>query len=201
MGTLASAIAALENTNPVYNNPGAISGTGDTGSSFGAGIGIYSSLSAGQQALENQLTNVYSGTDPLYPGGSAMTLTQFGQAYEGNPSSTYGNSLANILGVPASTPLSAIPSGVGGSTAPQTGFLGALNKAMNALDSVTGASNVDNPAGNGTIPFLGISIHDITVILVGIILIAAGVFAFKQTQTVIEVGTKVGKKISEVAGA
>lgn len=83
------------------------------------------------------------------------------------------------------------------STAPQTGVLGAINKAMNALDSFTGASNVDNPAGSKSV--FGISLEDIVIILVGIILVAAGVFAFKQTQTVIETGTKIGKRISEVA--
>lgn len=197
MGTLANAIATLENTNPAYNNPGAISGTGDTGSSFGAGIGIYSTLQAGQTALSSQLARIYSGSSSLYPGGASMTLDQFGEVYA--PNQNYGKSLGSILGVPSSTPLSSIPSGTT-SNAPQTGILGALNKGMNALDSFTGAPNADNPQGAQKSAF-GVSLHDIVVIVVGIILIAAGVFSFKQTQTVIETGTRVGRRIAEVAGS
>src|SRR6185312_15801372 len=121
VGTLASAIAQLENTKPSYNNPGAISGTGDTGSSFGQGIGIYSSVQAGQAALEHQLNLIYSGQSPYYPGGSSMTLDQFGQSYA--PNQGYGAKIASILGVPSTTQLASIPSGTN-STAPQTGILG-----------------------------------------------------------------------------
>lgn len=196
MGTLASAIAQLENTNPIYNNPGAISGTGDTGSSFGKGIGIYSTLQAGEAALSDQLSKIYGGKSAYYTPN--MTLDQFGQVYA--PNQNYGSSIASILGVPSSTPLSQIPSGVPSSTAPQTGILGALNKGMNALDSFTGAPNVDNPQGGQKSAF-GVSLHDIVVIVVGIILLAAGVFSFKQAQTVIQTGTKYGKKAAEVLSA
>lgn len=199
MGTLASAIAQLENTNPVYNNPGAISGGGDTGSSFGQGIGIYSTLDAGNAALSSQLSKIYAGSSPYYPGGSNLTLDQFGSIYGKSP--TYGQSLGSILGVPSTTPLSQIPSGAtGSSSSPQTGILGILNKGMNTLDSITGAPNADNPSG-GQKSVLGIHLQDVVVIIVGIILIAAGLFSFKQTQTVIETGTKLGKKAAEVISA
>lgn len=202
MGTLASAIATLENTNPIYNNPGAISGTGDTGSSFGSGIGIYSTLDAGKEALSNQLANVYSGNDPLYPGGSSMTLEQFGQAYEGNPLSTYGDSLANILGVSPSTQLSQIPSGISGSTPTfSNGNLVVGNQTLTPQQATSSYLS-----GNPTTGWIAniekwITSHteDVVVVIVGIILVASGVFAFKQTQTVINLGAKVGKKIAEVS--
>jgi hypothetical protein len=50
LNSLASAISGAENVNPSYNNPLALGGTGDTGQSFGQGLGVFSSLQAGWDA-------------------------------------------------------------------------------------------------------------------------------------------------------
>jgi hypothetical protein len=55
--TMAGVMAKFENSNPAYNNPLAIQGTGDTGSTAGNGLGIFSTteagLAAGIQMLES----------------------------------------------------------------------------------------------------------------------------------------------------
>lgn len=192
MGTLASAITQLENTNPKYNNPGAISGTGDTGTFFGQGIGVYSTPQAGEAAFEKQISSIYSGASPLYPGGSSLTLDQFGNIYA--PGQNYGSSLASELHVPSNTPLSQIPSGLPGTPSntnspSPTGIIASINKGIDYLNARADAKDASKTNW----------LEDITIIVVGIILIAAGVFSFKQSQTVIQTGTKAVKKIAEVA--
>lgn len=191
MGTLASAIAQLENTNPSYNNPGAITDIypGATGQTFGANIPIYDSPQSGESAFEQKIANIYNGKSAVY--NPSMTLTQFGNTYA--PNQNYGASLANILGVSPNTTLSQIPSGVGSVTptsTPTTGntannwFTKSLNTAMDYLDSLTGAPNLDNPAG-GQKPAVGIGLNDVLFMLIGILLIAGGIFGFKQSATVV----------------
>lgn len=50
LNTIAGAISGAENVNPSYNNPLALGGSGDTGQSFGQGLGVFSSLQAGWDA-------------------------------------------------------------------------------------------------------------------------------------------------------
>jgi hypothetical protein len=111
--TLADAITRMEGTNPAYNNPGAISGTGDTGHSFGQNIGIYSTLAAGQAALNNQISKIYAGTSAYYD--PSMSLDTFGQIYSGG-NAAYGAGLAAQLGVPSSTTLAQLNQPQGGAS-------------------------------------------------------------------------------------
>jgi hypothetical protein len=56
----AHAIAPAENVNPAYNDPGGLNTQGDLGSvpALGGGvIGVFSTIDAGYQALENTLTS------------------------------------------------------------------------------------------------------------------------------------------------
>lgn len=197
MSSLASAIAQIENTNPAYNNPGAISGTGDTGLSFGAGIGIYSTLDAGKQALTNQINSIYNGTSSYY--NSGMTLSQFGEVYA--PNQNYGNTLANVLGVPASTTLNQINPGTNSSTTQLQNELGIPNSTTM---STTGGVTTNPSAGTSTGGISGMlssietwvtsSAEHAVIVVVGLILIAAGVFSFKESQQAISTVAKVGKK-------
>lgn len=179
--TLADAISQIESTNPAYNNPGAISGTGNTGQSFGAGIGVYSDLASGEAALQHQLDLVYSGSDSLYPGGSQMTLQQFGEVYA--PNQNYGASLASTLGVSSATPLSSITPYSGTSWTP---FMqGTISKQItNPVSSLFGGNPISGLASQVENYIAANAVNFVTVI-VGLILIAAGLFAFKQTQTII----------------
>jgi hypothetical protein len=48
--TMGRVMASFENSNPAYNNPMAVQGTGDTGTTAPNGLGIYSSVDAGMSA-------------------------------------------------------------------------------------------------------------------------------------------------------
>lgn len=126
---------------------------------------------------------------PVSMNGVTGNLDQFGNILDaaGKQIGVVPNSVADVgtTGTPVST-------------APKSGIAGWLNKGMNALDSVTGAPNADNPTG-GQKSVLGIHLQDVVVIIVGIILIAAGLFSFKQTQTIIQTGGKIGKRIAAIA--
>lgn len=199
VSTLQAAIIQLEGSNPAYNNPGDITDEfeGATGSYFGTSvpIPIYSTPAAGLAALEQKLSNIYNGNSSVY--NTNMTLDQFGTVYGG--SSTYGASLANILGVPSSTPLSQIPSGVSGASTSAPGSLSSIYNGITSLGS-NAASAASSAASVGS--FLkGLtkrSLEDYTVIIVGILLIGAGLFSFKSTQTII---TTTGRVIGRTARA
>lgn len=53
-------MAKFENANPNYNNPMAVQGTGDTGTTAGNGLGIFSTMDAGMQAGINLLESYAS---------------------------------------------------------------------------------------------------------------------------------------------
>lgn len=185
--SLADAITKLENVNPAYNNPGAISGTGDTGQSFGQNLGIYSSLSTGQAALNKQINSILSGKSPLYP--STMTVQDMGTLYSGgNPD--YGNNLANMVGVSPSTTLGQLSN----SNGIWSSIKDKLNQGMNKLDAVTGAPNKDNPNG-----FVLPSIQNAVFIILGIIFIGVGLSMFKTSQTIITTAVSTAKKGLELA--
>lgn len=58
-------------------------------------------------------------------------------------------------------------------------------------------NSVGEVAGNLTKTILGIDLEDIIFIILGILLIAAGVFAFKQTQVVIQRGAALTRTAAE----
>lgn len=125
--SLAAAIIQLENVNPSYNNPGAITDeypgfTGDYFNSSGVGatgIPIYDSPESGLAALQSKLSNIFSGNSSVY--SPDMTLDQFGDVYA--PNQNYGSKLASILGVPSTTQLSSLQSGVPGDSSTSSGSL------------------------------------------------------------------------------
>jgi len=67
--TMGQAMARFENSNPNYNNPMALQGSGDTNSTAGNGLGIYSTIEAGWQAGFNLLAS-YAARFP------DLTITQ-----------------------------------------------------------------------------------------------------------------------------
>lgn len=96
-------------------NPGNITGTGDTGSSItaagGIQIGIYSSLEAGWDALENLIQSALAGESTLY--SPDMTIQQFANVYVNGGAQTAGSeqeaaTIAGQLGVSVDTPISEV---------------------------------------------------------------------------------------------
>ena len=67
----AEGVSIAEGVNPAYNNPGGLMGTGNTGTSFGAGLGIFSTAQAGLQALDSFLGRFFS----RYSGDTILQAT------------------------------------------------------------------------------------------------------------------------------
>lgn len=90
--------------------------------------------------------------------------------------------------------------------------LGRLNEVANSPSGSIATpatpatpANVSNPSATTVSSLLGgfhlPSLEDTVFIVLGLILIAAGVFAFKSSQTIIETAGRFGARASEVAAA
>lgn len=107
---LTNAIAAAENVNPIHNNPLALSGTGDTGQSFGTtvALGVYSSAQAGLAAGQALIERIVSANP-------ARTLDDFvsywvtgkwdSSAPAGSALDNYQQSVSTAMGTDGSTTL------------------------------------------------------------------------------------------------
>jgi hypothetical protein len=185
--SLANAISQLEGFgNPssiptLANNPGNLElgdvGYGTITAQGGQQITIFGSLDDGWTALENQLSKIFNGTSNYYT--PDQTLAQFGNTYSGgNPS--YGTNLASKLGVDPSTTLAQVQnqqsSGNAGDPLSQWQQ---LNQNVFG-QQLQGSSLLTN----------SLVTSRLVVLVVGLLLVAAGLFSFKQTQVVLE---KAGK--------
>jgi hypothetical protein len=197
IASLAEAIANEENNNPQYNNPGAIMP--------GGVMATYPTPEAGESALENLLNNAIGGNSQYY--NPTMTLEQFEETYTGGDTNA-GNNVADYLGVPVSTPISAFGQNSQLNPAANLGTqLGTPNTATaaqsadtldspwtQALNAVTAASPAASVASLGTQAATAVqkafglpSLTDTVVILAGLVLLAGAVFGFKTlTSTVVE---------------
>jgi hypothetical protein len=191
--SLAAAITQAEGVNPAYSNPGALS-NGDVGyGTFGQGLTIYGDLEAGEQALYNQLLSIANGTSKYY--NQNMTLSEFGQTYSGNPN--YGNTLASILGVSPNTSVGSVLNGSPAvsspaqvSTGTAVGSSGVLGSVLDNVGLGGIQSSIDSYVSNTLFS------SRLVLLLIGFLLIGAGLFSFKSTQTVIQT---VGKHVGEAA--
>jgi hypothetical protein len=101
------------------------------------------------------------------------------------PPGYYQNDAGDV--VPKTTPNSSTPA--------STSILsGIANGAISSY--VKGATN----KFSGLKWIANSTIEDWVFIVLGLLLIAAGIFAFKQTQTIIQTASKAGSKIAEVTG-
>lgn len=193
---LASAIAQSEGYGvpgaipTVANNPGNLElgdvGYGTANAAGGNQITIFGSLADGAAALENQLNKIFNGTSSNYT--PDMSLSQFGQIYSGgNPA--YGNQLASTLGVSPSTPLSQVQSQASASSA--SGTPSTSSWLTNPFGNLLGLTS-SNPASAFTL-------SRAIILILGIILFGAGLFAFKQTQTVIQTATRTAGNVGKIA--
>jgi hypothetical protein len=194
--SLAAAIAREENVNPAYNNPGGLSGAGDTGTSFGAGLGIYSTPQAGMSALEKQLALDASGASSVY--SPDETLQQYMQTYTGGNANA-GTVVGSILGVPSSTTIGAFAP----STNPQSSSASLPASASgNSSSSATSQSTslIQTLLAKlipGYKPNAGSNIVvDSVTVVVGLILITGAVFGFKAIQETVVSGVKSGASLA-----
>lgn len=184
---LATAIAQLEGGGfPGSNNPGNLElgdvGYGTLTAEGGNEITIFPDTPSGQAALLNQATGMLNGTSTIYT--PDMTIAQAASTYTGgNPNA--GNSWANSLGVSPNTTLGQL---AGGSGTPATSATGTGSSFLSGLvpgSNLFSGGFFSNP-------------ERLLTAVVGLILIAAGLFSFRQTQTLIRVGGKAAAKGAEL---
>jgi hypothetical protein len=196
MGGFSSAFAAevakfegfgKPNTVPtIANNPGDLElgdiGYGVTSAANGNKITNFPTVDAGIAALNNQTSKMVNGGSSVY--NPSMSISQASQLYTGNPNAWDG--LATNLGVTPSSPLSS----VAGSTAKpvtttfDSPFLAGVNKVLNYFGAGSKEVNSTDATGGATIAntWLGRGVF----IVLGMLLIAAGIFSFSKTQPVIQ---------------
>lgn len=188
--TLAQAIAQEENSQ-WPNNPGAIEDT--------AGVPIdFRSPQAGMTALEKKLQFDASGQSSVYD--PSMSLSDFEHTYTGGDPNA-GNNVASILGVPSSTPLSALSDqSLSKSNSSNSTLDKIWNWAFPLAPSITKPSNAEKTLTSPGSSILSWLLSSRLVIgLLGIICIAVGLMMFKTTGVVIEKVTKAGVKAAELA--
>jgi hypothetical protein len=166
----------------------------------------FSSLASGWDALYSKLQNIANGNSTVYPANES--LQAFAQTYSGTSSSA-ANNYSSILGVPTSTPMSQIL----GSTTPNIAgvpFPSSWTPAqIQAAQQDYAASNAVSPTVTSAIvgvsKYLGNngsswlpSLEDTVIIIVGILLLAAGLFSFKTTQTIVTTAGRVAKRGGEL---
>lgn len=93
------------------------------------------------------------------------------------------------------------PQAASSAAQPSTSSPGLIKSAVNSIASLASLEQwASNLVTRNTSPNTGITLEDIVFVIVGLILIGAGVFSFKGTQTVINTVTKTAAKAAEVAG-
>lgn len=177
--------------NPINLEMGDI-GYGTVTAAGGQELTIFPSLQAGYQAATNMVQSDVSGNSSIY--SPNMSLQQYMQTFTGG-SATAGNTVASILGVPSSTPISSFGQ-IAGSVQP--------NAASTTAPGTASTSSTGSPAWLAALKallgplgtFLPGSgqpgIVDIVAILAGLILIAGMVFGFRQLAVTIKQGVQAG---------
>ena len=182
LSSFASAIANAEGYGvagaipTVNNNPGDLVSNGSVTS--------YSTPEAGQSALMSKLSNIFSGNSKVY--SPSMTLSQMGSTWA-NGDSNWASNVAKYLGVSPSSVIGDIVAGVTGGLTTDAGLTGP--GSSNVLDSLKSAHS----------SVIGKYLEDAIFVVIGLMMIAAGVFAFKNSSTVIQVVGKAARTAAEVS--
>lgn len=179
-----NAIANAEGSNPKYNNPLDLA-EGDQGyGTFGAGITIFPTVQAGVDAAKNQLSLMESGSSQVYSPNDSIAAVASKYA-PGAQSTGWASNVAKFLGVGTDSPL--FPS--------TAAALGGTDTAVTASSLVSGAvSAATGGAANTIAGYLAQYLGRAIAILLGLLLIAAGVFSFDRVQTIaVGAGKEFGK--------
>ena len=196
--TLADAIAKLEGFGQpgaiptLANNPGSLE-NGDVGygtmqAANGNNITIYPNAQAGMDALNNQLSLIQNGQSQYYT--PDMSISQFGQIYSGG-SPAY-NQLPSMLGVSPNAPLASVLN-TGSQTSSTQNPLDKLKAFIAGPNSEQWKNAGLGPSSLTSELFSNVYTSRLILLVIGMLLIAAGLLQFKQTQTVIQVGGATAK--------
>jgi hypothetical protein len=215
MSSLSSALANAFAANEGYgisgavptisNNPGDLE-NGDVGYGTTGLITNYGSPQSGWDALKAKFQNILSGGSTTYP--LSMTAGQMVNTYTNNGP----NAVSNILGPLGIDPSEDIRQMAGAANSLSTGTSGsALSNAWNGLTNfIQNGGNITNaPGGVGSVAAFikkitgapQFTLTNIVFVVLGLILIIAGVFSFDKVQSTIVSVAKSGAKAAEVAAA
>lgn len=190
---LANAIAGAEGYGKAgaiptrANNPGDLA-LGNIGyGTMGNNITVFPNAAAGNDALVNQLTKIQNGTSKNYT--SDMTIAQIGQVWSGGDPN-WAKNVAAKSGASTNSTFSDLLNSPGDFLG---GILDGAKMAIGDMNPVTKVA-ADN-AGSGSLLDIGRWVS----IVLGLILIGAGVMAFKQTSVIISQGAKLAVKGAELA--
>lgn len=176
------------------NNPGDLK-LGDIGyGTIGQGITVFPNAAAGNQALINQLQKIQNNTSRYY--NSDMSIAQIGQTWSGGDPA-WSNNVSKSVGVSPDTSFGSL-------------FSDSFSKLMQNGSAILGATTLGgglfsfmtkqttDKEGNKTSAF-SFDLGRVVSVILGLILIGAGVMAFRQTSVVIAQGAKIAAKGAELA--
>ena len=207
---LAAAQAQLEGYNTpgsapnLANNPGSLQlgnlGYGTMQVANGQSITVFPSPSAGLSALYNQYATIANGQSQYYTPNTS--LTDFGNTYSGGNSS-YGANLAKMLGVSPTSTIGSILNGTAGSASQSAGQSSSTGQQVwnllfgNHQQSVNALGQLGTKATGSAVDVIFSS--RVIIFLIGLMLIGAGLFSLRGTQSILETTTRTVKKGAEVA--
>jgi hypothetical protein len=210
--TLASAIAFAENGfgNPgtipsIANNPGDLE-VGDIGNGTINGVTIFSSLQDGWDALTNQANNILNGASNNY--SPDETISAFGSTYSGGDPAFASNvssildvspnsSLSGLTTDPDEQPQGPVPQTSSSSATPSTAS--SVGQELQQLLPYLGAyAGIPMSGGDSNSIISAVISSRVIYIVIGLILIAAGLFSFDSTKTVIQTVGKHAAKGAEL---
>lgn len=193
------------------NNPYALEmgdvGFGTSQAAGGNQLTNFGSLQDAYNALLNMFTKDVNGQSSVY--NPNMSISQYMTTYTGGNQNA-GNTVANILGVNPSTPISAI------GTTPSSGIGSVFNPATGtATNPVTGTA-LGTASQSSLLSFLpswaqtlfggsatgqqeSVSlVYDVVAVVVGLVLIAGAVFGFKSLGNTVVQGVQKGGKLAAI---
>lgn len=187
-GSLNSNTVGMSANNPLNLEMGDI-GYGTATAAGGQQLTIFASLQDGWDAATNMLNKDVSGNSSIY--SPNMTLQEYMNTFTGGNQNA-GNTVASILNVPSSTPISSFGNAVQ-STQPSS----------TASTTTTAPSNSSStPSGwwdtlKGYLPGTGApGVTDIVAIIAGLVLISGMVFGFRQLAVTVQQGVKSGAALA-----
>lgn len=195
------------------NNPYALElgdqGLGTTQAAGGNQLTNFGSLQDAYNALLKMFTSDVNGNSSIY--SPSMSIGQYMTTYTGGNTNA-GNTVANILGIDPSTPITAI-STTAGTGASGAGIGSVFNPATGQANNPVTGQPLGSSASGGLVSMLpswaqsllgggatgqaesSSLVLDGVAIVVGLIMIAGAVFGFKNLTTTVVEGVKSGAEV------
>jgi hypothetical protein len=196
----------------IANNPGNLElgdiGYGATQAQGGNLITNFPSLEAGEQALQNQVESIITGSSANYD--TSMSPEDISAIYTGADNPAWAQTVANAVGISPSTPLNQAPALASTPTlTPSVSLNDALASIANGPLAGGSAAPLNQPSVTNQ---GGTSIYEAesgvsswigargAYFILGLLMIAAGVFSFRTSQVIVQTVGRAARSAAE-AGA